>query len=78
MSRSKVYFSDMHTTVSMNLRAKLERLMKSAGFESIDFSGKFVAVKVNFGEGKPRISSPQLCPVYLRLYQGAGRPAVCD
>ncbi len=80
MSRSKVYFSDMHTTVSMNLRAKLERLMKSAGFESIDFSGKFVAVKVNFGEAG---NLAYLRPNYARyicdyIKALGGRPFVTD
>ena len=45
---SKVYTCDMHTTGDRNLLDKLENLMKQAGFESIDFEGKFVAVKVHF------------------------------
>ncbi len=34
----------------LNLPGKLVKLMKVAGFEKIDFDGKFVAVKLHFGE----------------------------
>ena len=49
MAESKVYFSDMRAH-GQSLLVKLRRLMKAAGFESIDFDGKFVAVKMHFGE----------------------------
>ncbi len=49
MAESKVYFSDMRAG-GQSLLVKLKRLMKAAGFESIDFEGKFVAVKIHFGE----------------------------
>lgn len=50
MAKAKVYFTDMHTTGEANLLQKLERLMKLSGFEAIDMQGKFVAVKLHFGE----------------------------
>lgn len=51
MPASKVYFSDMRTGPDTpGLPGKLHRLLKAAGFEDIDYSGKFVAVKLNFGE----------------------------
>lgn len=50
METSKVYYTDMHATGEMNLLQKMERLMTKSGFEQIDFSGKFVAVKLHFGE----------------------------
>ncbi len=40
----------MRTTPSLNLLKKLERLVKAAGFEKIDFSRKMTAIKVHFGE----------------------------
>lgn len=49
MEKSKVYFSDLHVR-SENLGDKLRRLMKAAGFETIDFDRKFVAIKIHFGE----------------------------
>lgn len=50
MDKSKVYFTNFKATMNENLLAKLHRLMKSAGFEDIDFENKFTAIKVHFGE----------------------------
>lgn len=50
MERAKVYFTDLRIKGEESLLQKMERLMKHAGFEDIDFSGKFVAVKIHFGE----------------------------
>lgn len=50
MKKSDVYFTNMRARFGRNLQQKLEILMKKAGFESIDFKDKFVAVKLHFGE----------------------------
>jgi len=50
MEKSKVYFADMHATQEENLPQKLQRLIKTAGIESIDFSKKYAAIKIHFGE----------------------------
>lgn len=50
MPRSKVYFTDMHTKQGVSLLDKLEKLIKQAGIEQIDFKNKFVAIKIHFGE----------------------------
>ncbi len=47
---SKVYFSDLKTTPSLNLPGKMERLVRAAGIERLDCKGKFTAVKIHFGE----------------------------
>ncbi len=47
---SKVYFSDLHTTPSLNLPKKFERLVREAGIEQLDCKDKFTAVKIHFGE----------------------------
>ncbi|MDD3886576.1 MAG: DUF362 domain-containing protein [Victivallaceae bacterium] len=48
---SKVYFTDFRTRFhGASLLDKIQRLMKTAGFESIDFKDKFVAIKMHFGE----------------------------
>jgi len=47
---SKVYFTNLRTTASINLLTKLERLVKTAGIEQIDFKNKFTAIKIHFGE----------------------------
>lgn len=50
MSVSKVFFIDLHTTSSLNILKKLEMLVKSAGFNDINFNRKMVALKIHFGE----------------------------
>lgn len=50
MNKSKVYFTNLRAKPGENLLQKLKKLMKSAGFEEIDFSNKFAAIKMHFGE----------------------------
>ena len=50
MSKAKVYFSDFRTRLGVSQGAKLQRLIKKAGIGDIDFDGKFVAIKMHFGE----------------------------
>lgn len=51
MSKSKVYFTDFRTAHSgESMPTKLKRLVKTAGIGNIDFNGKFVAIKMHFGE----------------------------
>ena len=50
METSKVYFTNLRTTPSSNLLDKMERLVKRAGMENIDFQNQFVAIKIHFGE----------------------------
>ncbi|MCI1931408.1 MAG: DUF362 domain-containing protein [Clostridia bacterium] len=50
MEKSKVYFTNMKTKFNYGLLQKLEKLIKEAGIETIDFNKKFAAIKINFGE----------------------------
>ena len=51
MAKSKVYFSDFRTVpFGDGLPEKLKKLIKAAGIADIDFDGKFVAIKMHFGE----------------------------
>lgn len=50
MEKSKVYFTDFRARLGEGLPTKLKRLMKKAGFASMDMEGKFVAIKIHFGE----------------------------
>lgn len=51
MAKSQVYFTDFRTEFhGKSLLHKMQKLMKKAGFENIDFDGKFVAIKMHFGE----------------------------
>ena len=48
--KAKVYFTDFRTKVDVPLTAKLQKLIRKAGIGSIDMDGKFVAIKMHFGE----------------------------
>ena len=51
MEKSKVYFTDFRVAVgSTGLVGKLKKLMEMAGIGDIDMDGKFVAIKMHFGE----------------------------
>lgn len=50
MEKSTVYFTDFRTKLGEGLPTKLKRLMRAAGIGNIDFEGKFVAIKMHFGE----------------------------
>ena len=51
MEKSKVYFTDFRTQAyGDGLAKKLQKLMKAAGIQNIDMDGKFVAIKMHFGE----------------------------
>ena len=50
MNASKVYFTNLRTNPSSSLPAKMERLVKRAGIEDINFKNQYVAVKIHFGE----------------------------
>jgi uncharacterized Fe-S center protein len=47
---SKVYFTDMRCKVGEGLLIKLDRLIRKAGIEQIDFKQKYAAIKIHFGE----------------------------
>ena len=51
MGKSKVYFTDFRTKYAgESMPEKLVRLAKEAGIGSINMDGKFVAIKMHFGE----------------------------
>ena len=50
MSALKVYYTDLRVKNGDNLLTKLQRLIKTAGIGAIDFGGKYVAIKMHFGE----------------------------
>lgn len=71
MDKSKVFFTNLHTTPSSNLLDKMERLIKRAGIESIDFKDQFVAIKIHFGE--PIIRKSKFPPNPERSVQFSGK-----
>ena len=51
MEKSKVYFTNFRTIAfGDGLPTKLKKLIKTAGIGQIDMDGKFVAIKMHFGE----------------------------
>ncbi len=50
MERAEVFFTDFRTKLDVSQGTKLQNLCKKAGMDKIDFSGKFVAIKMHFGE----------------------------
>ena len=50
MDKAKVFFTDFRTEFEVSQGIKLQRLIRRAGIGDIDFTGKFAAVKMHFGE----------------------------
>ena len=51
MEKSKVYFADFRTKANGDsLIIKLKKLIKRAGIADLELDGKFVAIKMHFGE----------------------------
>ncbi|MCD8249039.1 MAG: DUF362 domain-containing protein [Lachnospiraceae bacterium] len=50
MDQSTVYFTDFRCPVGTSQLDKLQRLCKAAGIQNINMDGKFVAIKMHFGE----------------------------
>ena len=51
MQASTVYFTDFHTQAfGDGLPTKLKKLILRAGIQKLDLDGKFVAIKMHFGE----------------------------
>jgi len=51
MEKAKVYFTDFRTVANGDgLTNKLKKLIRKAGIADIDMDGKFVAIKMHFGE----------------------------
>ena len=77
---SDVYFTNFKTTLNENLLQKLHRLLKTAGFESIDFSEKYAAIKIHFGElGNLAFLRPNYAKAVADLIkERGGKPFLTD
>ncbi|MDL2269986.1 DUF362 domain-containing protein [Desulfosarcina sp. OttesenSCG-928-A07] len=80
MTASPVYFTDMRCPVGTSLQDKLDRLMRRAGIEKIDFDKKFVAIKLHFGEpGNLSFLRPNFAKTVAdRVKALGGRPFLTD
>ena len=50
MEMSKVYFTNLRTSIGTSQLVMLKRLIRAAGIETIDFERKMTAIKIHFGE----------------------------
>ena len=77
---SKVYFTDFCTRKGESLPKKLARLILTAGIDQIDFEGKFVAIKIHFGEmGNMAYLRPGYAKVLVDIIKDlGGKPFLTD
>ena len=78
---SKVYFADFRApSWRENLPQKLARLMMTAGFGDLDLDGKFVAIKMHFGEpGNLAYLRPNWAKAVVDLVKSqGGKPFLTD
>ena len=80
MSASKVYFTNLRAKSGYNLLQKLERLIDTAGLGEIDFNGKYVAIKIHFGEpGNLAYLRPNYAKVVVDYVKArGGKPFLTD
>ena len=73
MDKAKVYFTDFRVPVGRNIMQKLRALCLAAGIKKIDMDGKFVAIKMHFGElGNMAYLRPQYAKVVADLVKEQG------
>nr|WP_295236256.1 DUF362 domain-containing protein [Veillonella sp.] len=77
---SEVFFTSLRTRVGESLLDKLERLVRRAGMDKIDFNNKYVAIKLHFGEpGNLAFIRPQYVARIVRLIkEWGGKPFLTD
>ncbi len=80
MEKSKVYFTDMRCKLGEGLQKKLNTLIEKAGIDNIQFEGKFVAIKMHFGEpGNLSFLRPNFAKTVAdRVKSLHGRPFLTD
>ena len=80
MEKSKVYFTNLRATPSLNLLQKLEKLVKEAGIDQINFNRKYTAIKLHFGEpGNLAYLRPNYSKVIVDIVKSlGGKPFLTD
>lgn len=81
MTEAKVYWSDLRTPEGgPSMLKKLEKLMKVAGFEEIPWAGKYVAIKLHFGEpGNLSFLRPNWAATVAKaVKKNGGKPFLTD
>ena len=77
---SKVFYTDFRCRPDEGPADKLKRLIKAAGISGIDMDGKFVAIKMHFGElGNMTFLRPNYAKAVADTVAGAGgKPFLTD
>lgn len=77
---SEVFFTNLRAGQSGNMLQKLERMVRRAGIEKIDFQDKYVAIKIHFGEyGNMAYIRPNYAAVIVKLIKDlGGKPFLTD
>ncbi len=80
MEASKVYYTDFRCPVGTSLLEKLRRVCIAAGIKDIDMDGRFVAIKMHFGElGNLAFLRPNYAKVVADLCkEQGGMPFLTD
>ena len=81
MESAKVFYTDFRTTAfGESMPAKLKRLARRAGIADIDMDGKFVAIKMHFGElGNISYLRPNYAKALVDLVKElGGKPFLTD
>ncbi len=80
MKPSKVYYTNLRVKSGDSLLKKLERLIRKAGMDTIDFDGKFTAIKIHFGEpGNLAYLRPNYAKVVADVVKSlGGKPFLTD
>ncbi len=79
-SRSKVYWMDLRASSGNSLPKKLDKLLVSAGMENLELKGKYVALKIHFGEpGNMAFVRPPFVAVVSKILRKmGGKPFLTD
>ena len=80
MEKSKVYFTNLRASYNCNLLQKLRKLLLAAGMDQIDFTNKYAAIKIHFGEpGNLAFLRPNYAKVVADLVKDlGGKPFLTD
>ena len=81
MEKAKVYFTDFRTVANGDgLPNKLRKLIRKAGIEELDMDGKFVAIKMHFGElGNVSFLRPNYARAVVDVVKSlGGKPFLTD
>ncbi len=76
MQKPKVYFTSFKTSFTENIPDKLKRLILTAGVKEIDFTDKYAAIKIHFGElGNLAFLRPNYAKVVVDVVKELGGKA---